>query len=231
VLRRPQGKPILEASTGVSQDADMPQDPETTGRSGSWWSTLPGMLTGAAGLITAVTALIVAVNGLLGDPDEPQASNRPAAGVSAETTEGVTTKIRAATPTTPKTDQAATYHVTFPGPTRVTAQRRSGHGVDATYDFLSATAEPRNPGELTLATTVRSTATGDVDANFYSGDFRLRVGATNRAPVNFFSEIVLTKTSMEKMLQFAVPDSPGTFTLIVLNGDDEFEVPVAMRRR
>lgn len=42
---------------------------DSTPASGSWWKTVPGMLTAAAALISAVTGLLVALNqgGLLGD--------------------------------------------------------------------------------------------------------------------------------------------------------------------
>jgi hypothetical protein len=121
--------------------------------------------------------------------------------------------------------------VTFPGGTRITDKRSNGAGGDITYDFLGATAEPRNPGELTLVLTVRGTGTGPVDANFSVNTFRLRVGDTTRAPVNFFSDVVEVDTSMEQVLEFAVPDAPGTHTLRTETAKGKVELPVEVQPR
>lgn len=102
--------------------------------------------------------------------------------------------------------------VSFPGGTRITDNRSNARGSDITYDFLGGTAEPRSAGELTLALTVRGTGTGPVDALFSVDTFRLRVGDANRAPVDFFSDVVVVDTWMEQVLEFAVPDAQGTHT-------------------
>jgi len=212
--------------------SDMPDDPATSGRSGSWWSTLPGMLTAAAGLITAVTALLVALNGIFGGPSAPQASNRA---VSSDATDGgariTTTTIETRATEASDGGRASTYKVAFPRGTRLTG----GIHEDVVYDFLGGAAEPLNPGALKLALTVRATSKNPSSSNFSSTDFRLRVGDTNRAATNFFSEVVQYKTSIDRVVEFDVPEAAGTFTLIALTGyggaGGEVKLPIALRSR
>ena len=185
--------------------SDMPDDPATSGRSGSWWSTLPGMLTAAAGLITAVTALLVALNGIFGGPNEPRASNRPAssAAAGAGTTTATTTETRPVEAS--DAGAASTYKIAFPSGSRITG----GIHDDLVYEFLKGSAEPLNPGELKLALSVRVVIEQSVQQQLRSNDFRLRVGDTNRGAANFFSEVVQYKTSMDRVVEFAVPEAPG----------------------
>lgn len=198
--------------------ADMAEDDSSSVRKGSWWHTLPGMLTAAAGFITALTALIVTLSGLLGDSAEPPASNtrgvvERAAGTTIKSTEAAATA-------TFEPEQAATYDVAFPRGTRAT-------GEQLVYDLRGATAERRNPGELTLAITVRVTNTRDYDDNFWDSLFRLRVGDVKRAPISGLNEIVASDSSMDGVVEFVVPDAPGTHTLVI---EGKFELPIKLRR-
>jgi len=179
------------------------------------------MLTAAAGLITAITAMVVALNGMFGDSSEQSAPPvTPAldAGVGARDT------TLAGTTAGSQTGQMAAYIVTYPGGTRATIK-------DIVYKFQRATVEPRNPGEFTLAVPVQATVNREYDAYFGTSEFRLRVGDTNRAPVNFFSEVVPHDTSMEKTVEFAVPAKPATVMVIVEDGSDRVELPVKLQRR
>ena len=189
------------------------------------------MLTAAAGLITAVTAMLVALNGIFGGRNEPQASNRSAstAATGADTRIATTTEVPAVDASS--AGQASTYTVAFPRGNRITG----GIHEDLVYEFLKGSAEPHNPGELKLALQVRATSNNPSSSNFGSNDFRLRVGDTNRGAINFFSEVVLYKTSMDRVVEFAVPEAPGAFTLIALTGyggaGGEVKLPIVLRRR
>ena len=180
------------------------------------------MLTAAAGLITAITAMVVALNGVFRDsgeqPSAPPVTPALGAGVGASDT--TTPETTAAS----KPGQGAAFVVTYPGGTQATIR-------DLVYKVRRATVEPRNPGELTLAVPVQVTVNSAYDVAFGTGDFRLRVGDTNRAPVNFFSEVAPHDTSTEKTVEFAVPAEPGTFMLIVKPSDDEVELPIKLQRR
>ncbi len=222
------GAPRARLSCGdeSAMMSGMADDPATPGGKGSWWQTLPGMLTGAAGLIAAITAMIVALSGVLGGSDEPQSAApvtpdiEAALGAGARQLPGATLT----TVTTTAAQPSALYDVTFPGGNRATASKQ-------VYEFRSGSTEPRNPGELTLAIAVRTTNHGDYDAGFSDSFFRLGVGDQRLAPVSdLLNEVVAADTSQDAVLEFVVPDAPGTYTLYVKYGD-KVEVPVRVARR
>ncbi len=202
--------------------SDMADDPAATGRKGSWWQTLPGMLTAAAGLITAITAMIVALNGLLGDPDKAESAAPVTPDIEATVGAGVTTSPGATVAS--EAQPSGVYNVTFPSGNRATASYQ-------VYEIRNGTIEPRNPGELTLALAVRTTNTGDYDANFWDRSFRLGVGDVKLAPVSsMLNEVVAADTSEDAVLEFAIPDAPGTYTLFIDYGD-KVGVPIKVARR
>lgn len=175
----------------------------------SWWQTLPGMLTAAAGLISAITGLVVAVQQLRGDdhssdasPSAVQATASTTGSGSAEPSGGVITSPAGA---------ATAARVGFP----------SGRSVrigEATYQVLTARAGAANPGELMLALRVRMTNDGPYAANFWNRTFRLRIGADTSAPTNFLDELVEAGTTETGEVDFSVPGAARRATLLV--GDD-----------
>ena len=118
----------------------------------SWWRTLPGMFTAAAGLISAITGLIVAVQQLRPESHPPTA--RSAKG--AEST----------TPADSAIDRPSAIRVQFP------AGRHAEANGGLRYDVLSTGARAGNPGQVTLALRVRLTNPGRFPANFWSASFR-----------------------------------------------------------
>jgi len=182
-------------------------------------------------LITAVTASVVALNGVFGGSNDPQASNPPASSTSGDGGTILATTVESTAGGVSGAGASSAYRVAFPRGTRITG----GIHEDVVYEFRKGVAEPFNPGELKLALTVRATSNNPSSSNFGTSDFRLRVGETNRAPVNFFSEVVDYKTSIDRVVEFAVPEAPGTLTLIALTGyggaGGEVRLPIALRRR
>jgi hypothetical protein len=172
--------------------------------------------------------MIVALVGLFGSPDGSRASDRPesSASRSGQTT-NVATTTPASAPGESDVGQASDYNVVFPAGTRIT-------GNTLTVNLLKGVADPRNPGELTLAIDIRGTSTVPWGTNFSSTDFLLDIGDTNRAPVNFFSDVLDYRTSKDAVLEFAVPDAPRTFTLIAFAAaarEDEIHLPIVLRQR
>lgn len=168
------------------------------GQARSWWRTLPGMFTAAAGLISAITGLIVAIQQL-----------RPASRTSSATSTG---SAEVSAPTSPASDRASAIRVQFP----------SGRHVEANgglrYDVLSASARAGNPGRATLVLRIRLTNPGRFPANFWSSSFRLRTGASTSAPSNFLDDVVGGGTTDTGEVDFTVATTVGTATLLV--GDD-----------
>jgi hypothetical protein len=202
---------VPQAGSSVSSDAGNDAS-EDGGRSRSWWVTLPGMLTAAAGLISAITGLVVAVQQLRPTSHTPS----PAAQAQA-----IGTNISAANTAASKhhTGAAATGSAGIAGAARVTftAGRHAELG-DNRYDVLAATARPGNPGELALALRVRMTNGGRYPGNFWGSSFRLRVGANTNPPSNFLDDVVAAGTTDTGEIDFTIPASARRATLLV--GDD-----------
>jgi hypothetical protein len=175
--------------------------PSEKGDNRSWWQTLPGMLTAAAGLITAITGLVVAVQQLRGN-----GHSSPPAQAGALTT----TTTPASSPSV-RSGAAAGAQVGFPAGRAV---RLSG----ARFDVLDARATAGNPGELVLALRVRMTNQGRFPGNFFGSTFRLRVGPDASGPTNFVDDVVAAGATKTEMLDFTVPAGARRATLLV--GDD-----------
>ena len=164
----------------------------------SWWRTLPGMFTAAAGLISAITGLIVAIQQL-----------RPASHAASATSTG---SAALSPPAAPATDRPSAIRVQFP----------AGRHVEANgglrYDVLSASTRAGNPGQATLALRIRLTNPGRFPANFWSSSFRLRTGPNTSAASNFLDDVVNGGTTDTGEVDFTVATTAGTATLLV--GDD-----------
>jgi hypothetical protein len=164
----------------------------------SWWRTLPGMFTAAAGLISAITGLVVAIGQL-----------RPASHASSATS---TASAELSTPATSATDRPSQIRVQFP----------AGRHVEANgglrYDVLSAGSRAGNTGRVTLALRIRLTNPSRFPANFWNASFRLRTGADTSKPTNFLDDVVDGGTTDTREIDFSVATTAGTAALLV--GDD-----------
>jgi len=164
----------------------------------SWWRTLPGMFTAAAGLISAITGLIVAVQQLRPESHPPTARSAKGA--------------QSTTPADSAIDRPSAIRVQFP------AGRHAEANGGLHYDVLSTGARAGNPGQVTLALRVRLTNPGRFPANFWSASFRLRTGANTSAPSNSLDDVVNGGTTDVGEVDFTVASTTGTATLLV--GDD-----------
>ncbi len=87
--------------------AEQPRSPEApeTKSGGSWWSTLPGILTATAAVITAATGLlaILAQNGVFGEQNKPIATSSVEAPAAVKTGVGdKPAEAKASSPAVPK---------------------------------------------------------------------------------------------------------------------------------
>jgi hypothetical protein len=167
----------------------------------SWWQTLPGMLTAAAGLISAITGLVVAVQQLWPHHAAPPAQ---AAGSTTLSDTSVSTST-APIVTAPR------LHVRFPAGTHVEI-------ADAVYDVLSGSVRPANPGQLDLTLRVRMTNNSRYPGNFWNATFRLRLGDETSAPTGFLDDVVAGGTTDAADIDFRLPSTARRAVLLV--GDD-----------
>jgi hypothetical protein len=174
--------------------------PKPESESKGWWQTLPGLLTAAAGIITAITGLLVAVHqtGLFDRASHPAAQSQTQ-------TQSTSEPIGASsTPTTAAT--AASQTLPLP-------QDREMRFGQAVYKLLSARVDPYSPGKVSLHLTVRMTNNDRFDANFWAASFRLLVDGSLQAPENNLDELVSAHTAKEGDVEFVIPATVSTVGL------------------
>ena len=205
----------------------MAKDMDSEGpRPTSWWQTLPGVVTAIAGLLTALGGLLLALNqvGLLNrdhahappaaSPAGEPAARSPASGLQAA----------AQAPAPPQT--AAAQTVSFPAGAKVTLGNNRGRG---TYELLAARLERRTADAGTLTLQIRLTNAGPADIGFWNDSFRLSVDGVPRAPTSWLNSSVDARGAKEADLVFAVPLAAKSLILKINSGDEEGEIPLALR--
>ena len=186
----------------------MSQEP----RSGSWWLTVPGVLTGLAAVITAVTGLAIGLHEINTPSATEKASpEKPAAVKTQKSASSDTT-----TSQTPSSDDAAQESVALPAG----MEAKLGKGT-LVYKILSAHLEPYNAEKRLLRFTVRVTTAENRSVNFQKTLFRLLVDGVSREPTSFtsegqFSVIVEPRSSKEGDVAFEVPVTENDVVLQII---------------
>jgi hypothetical protein len=180
-----------------TRKAHMEEDP----RSKSWWHTLPGILTAAAGAITAIAALVTALHqaGWLGPTPAPATAPPSSIAVPsapANASPSITAMATASAPV----PAAAQPSVVLPERVEMAADTLD-------YRILNAQLLAQNPGQRSLKFHIRVTNNGRYDGNFWSASFRLLADGSLLAPANELNELVRGNSTMEGWVEFTVPDS------------------------
>src|SRR5437016_4770398 len=151
-------------------------------KSQNWWTTLPGILTGVAAVLTAVSGLIIAFH---------QVSSR-------ETRQDVVNQTGGGSHSDVRGSGAAPGSIT--NGTASTATASSGAGIElplpsinevkldagnTVVKILKAELQPFNAEKRALKFVVRHTNNGHYPANFWSSSYRLIVDDVPQAPTNF----------------------------------------------
>jgi hypothetical protein len=195
--------------------------------SGSWWKTLPGVLTAIGALITAIVGGVVGLKqaGLIfpepHDAGRAQAhSNVPAVDrPAAPAPSPDLAPVGSASSSTPPSTATPTVSLEMD-------QVRLRDGI---YKILSAKIEPYDSERLTLRILVRLTNAGRFDANFTSSSFRLLVDSVPRAPENGLNELVGGNAAKEGEVLFRFPRATRSLVLRIVNlGQDAF-IPVHLK--
>jgi hypothetical protein len=199
---------------------------------GSWWQTVPGILTALAGIITAVGGLLVVLHqvGLLGNKEKPAAP-------AASPYDAATRRAEAAAPSAPaKTADASKaagsrgakpYTVTFPSGAEVTLHSSRADGI---YKILAAQVDNRNTGKLILKVSIRLTNIGRSDLGFWTDSFRLVVDGVPRAPISRLNDSVDARSAKEADVLFEVPDTTENLVLSLANGEDSANIPLVLKK-
>ncbi len=166
-----------------------------------WWLTLPGLLTAAAGIITAFTGLLLALHqiGCFERSPIAQVESRPTGdGPPPAAVESVTTH--------PAPGSVTSRPLALPPDSEI----RSDESV---FKLVSARLEPYAPGKQSIHLTIRMTNNGRFDANFWAASFRLLVDGSLEAPTNNLDELVPSHSSKEGDIEFVIPGNISTVGL------------------
>ena len=208
---------------------------------GSWWQTVPGILTAVAGIITAVAGLLAVLH-QVGSIGKEEKSTVPSSSAYNETTKRAGTITPSQTPATtvdPKAaptsaatkdlanGKATPYSVTFPSGTDV---KLHSYRADGIYKILAAQVESRNTGKLILKVSIRLTNLGRSDLGFWNDSFRLVVDDVPRAPTSWLNESVDARSAKEADVTFEVPDTAKSIVLSVANGEDAANIPIVLKK-
>src|SRR5215204_4067217 len=202
----------------------MSQEP----RSGSWWLTLPGVLTGLAAVITAGTGLAVALH-QISAPSGPEkaSSEKPAADTAQNNSKPPPASSDTTTSQTPSSNGATQQSLALPAGTEVKLA-----GGDIVYKILSASLEPYNAEKRLLKFTIRITV-GDINDEAFSGrDFRLLVDDIPRDPTKFSSSegeptsfLVAGGSAKEAEVVFEVPNTENEVVLQMRARQETTQIP------
>jgi hypothetical protein len=207
---------------------------------GGWWTTLPGLLTAAAALLTAVTGLAVALNqmGVVGEPSEPGSATvstssetpTPDAAEVAPTPslastpeeEGETNQGEATGQAGPTEQKNQTFDSTLP----LNRPIRLGN---VSYEILRSTIEPEADGQLAVRLTVRMKCYSDYGANFWDNSFRIAVGEDRYPASGGLNEVVEGQATKRGEVVILVPESARTAELLLRYQDSNKTVPFTIR--
>ena len=161
-----------------------------------WWQTLPGLLTAAAGIITAITGLLVALHqtGLFDHTTHPT----------------VQTQTHSKSRRTSRPANSGKPHNLPPtGPPRkLRSKIRPGRLQTPVGPHRSLLA-----GKVSLHLTVRMTNNDRFDANFWAASFRLLVDGSLQSPENNLDELVSAHSAKEGDVEFIIPSNISTVGL------------------
>ena len=200
----------------------MSQEP----RSGSWWLTLPGVLTGLAAVITAGTGLAVALH-QISAPSGPEkaSSEKPAADTAQNNSKPPPASSDTTTSQTPSSNGATQQSLALPAGTEVKLA-----GGDIVYKILSASLEPYNAEKRLLKFTIRITVENQEPIT--KGDFRLLVDDVPREPTKFSSSegqptsfLVAGGSAKEAEVGFEVPITENEVVLQIRANKETTQIP------
>ena len=207
----------------LGQEEPMSQEP----RSGSWWLTVPGILTGVAALITAVTGLAVGLHQISGSSGTEKASPEKPAAVATQNNSKPSSASSDTTASQTASGGATQQSLALPANPEV--KLRACEPCDElVYKILSARLEPYNSEKRLLRFTVRLTVNArgtSGGANFWDASFRLLVDAVPRAPISGLNELVAPNSAKEGDVVFEVPTTENDVVLQISEGDDKTEIP------
>ncbi len=182
-----------------------PRATATSSDKSSWWSSLPGLLTGAAALITAIGGLIALFVGGEDEKAAPPAALPPLAQPGPATSPSLAPRLPS---------------VTLAGSVEVSFEKVA----PATYSIMGIETQPRTPSYYGLRVKVRLLNRARYDMNFLDNSFRLLIDGQPGAPDSNLKLLVHGNATLDGEVTFQVPYAARTLVLRVIHHADSGEV-------
>jgi hypothetical protein len=198
---------------------------EKVDKAGSWWLTLPGLLTGAAAVVTAVTGLLLGLHqvGWIGADDASGSKGTTPPPVAVGTPP-------AADATTPSA--TANAGVDMPAGEGFAVDIPLNESVKSgtvAYSVSAATAEPDIDRSLRLSFTVRAVNSGRYDLGLWDRSFRVVVGGDSYAPTSGLDKIVHGDSTGTGQVDFVIPADTTDAKLVFRFLEGDRSVPFAVK--
>jgi hypothetical protein len=184
----------------------------------NWWSTLPGVLTGLAAIITAVTGLIVAFNHFSGR-SEPTPPSSTSSSPSPASSGSFASSGASAAPIAGSPRSSLSGAIALPELHQV----KHGGG-DTVITILSADFEPIDADRRLLKFRIRYLNNGKYPANFWRDSYRLIIDDAPRAPTNSLNEVVAAGEAKEGDVVFQLPVSAKDVVLQITSGEEQSHI-------
>lgn len=205
------------------------------GKSGSWWQTLPGVITSITAAVTALAGLIVAVKqtGWLDSQPPPAAPTAaPASAPAAAPAPPAPAAREAARPalpapaSVPAPAAAAPHAIPLPA---LRDYKLGPPGVKATFTLLKVEMSPQTAEKDALRIRLRMLNHDRYDKNFWDRLFRLLVDGVPLAPEGGLNELVPGESAKEGDVLFVVPRGTAAARLRITYYEDSTEIPLDLK--
>jgi hypothetical protein len=183
----------------------------------NFWTTVPGIITGLAAIVTAITGLIVALNGA-GLFSKPAAANKAAS----ETKQAV--KKDADSLTGKKEEPQKPVEKLKPvfAMTEVKIE-------DHEYKILSSALEAITPESNSLKIKIKYKNNSNYSpATFWNEGFRLAIDGSLTAPSGDLSELVERHAELVGTVTFEVPNNAKDLALHILDVGKDISIPIKL---
>lgn len=183
----------------------------------SFWTTVPGIITGLAAIVTAVTGLIVALNGA-GLFSKSAAANKVSTQTKSEVkNEADSLPGKQAEPQKPVENLKAVFSMT-----EVKIE-------DHEYKILGSTLEAITPESNSLKIKIKYKNNSNYSpATFWNEGFRLAIDGALTSPSGDLSELVERHAELVGTVTFEVPNSAKTLALHILDVGKDVAVPIKL---
>lgn len=191
----------------------------------SWWHTVPGVLTAAAGTITAVTGLILALQQAGIFSTKPRTD--PPGTAEESTAAAATQPVAAARPAAGRTKPPAVGQaIEMPDGNTVTLNYAGSYRFR--FTVLSAQRETLPSGQDLLRFRIGVWTDFPAGILFGSDSFRLYSGDLRLKPTNSVHRVVARDETSEGDVEFEVDGSLADASLVITYGSDTKQLRLAI---